>query len=248
MRAIDINRNPRRTQKQPLRPRSPSKENSSELPASPSSKRRMQKQLQEPETMTRETSYMSASAEPRIKGQILPLPAPQIGMAESSREVDKDQFLSKRKREPLLQMMDRDLSGISAAAEAGSRPPSPPPIIPGRSERRRITRREARKRREGVGNNTVGGTDAEGSAAENERQGIKKTGWQATGSARVSGQAGRQDRDSSLPLSSRRENIPPDQHMAATPSALGPKQNQILGQELREGKEQVLTPPDSDSP
>jgi hypothetical protein len=231
-----MNRNLSKTQEQPLRPKSPSKESSSEFDTSGSSKRRMQ----EPKTMTREISYMGASTEPR---QILPLPAPQVGTSEKRSEVGKNLSPSKRIRDPLLAVMDRDLSGISAAAEAGSRPPSPPPTTPGRSERRRITRREARKRREVVGNSTVGGTGGEGSAAEDQKQGIKGSGWQATGSAPVLGH----DRESSLPLPTRKENIPPSQHMAARPSALGPKENQTLGQETHQGQEQLLTPPDSDS-
>jgi hypothetical protein len=236
-----MNRNPRRAQGQQLRPKSSSKHSNTQFDTSRSSKRRMQDQLQEPKDMTWETSYMSASAEPRVKGQILPLPAPQIGTAESRGEVDRNQFQRKRIREPLLEVMD--LSGISPAAEAGSRPPSPLPTTPGRSERRRITRREARKRREGVGNNMVGGTGGESSAAEDQRQGIKKSGWQATGSAPVSGQ----DLDSSLPHTTRKENILPPKHMTATPLALGPEEIQTLGQETRQGQEQLLTPPDSDS-
>jgi hypothetical protein len=140
-------------QLQPPRPKYAAGGRSREIDTSHSPRRRLQELQLKP--MNRDASYMSASAEPRNRKLPSPPPTRPNARSERRREIDTDQASRGRMQERQSQTIDQGVSNISATAEAGSRR-SPSPFPTPRSERRRITRREARKRRDGIKNNTAG--------------------------------------------------------------------------------------------
>jgi hypothetical protein len=113
--------------------RSPLGERSREMNTGRTTRRSIQDQ--HPKTMKRDTSYMSA-------------------IEERKGVTDATQIPRRRTQEQQPKIIEHEASNISEAAEARTRrspSPLPAPLI-WRSERRRITRREARRRRDGIGN------------------------------------------------------------------------------------------------
>jgi len=130
---------------------------------------------------------------------------------------------------------------MSATAEAGSKrsqsPLATPPV--GRSERRRITRREARRKRDGTGNSGVVTSDTEASTAGGQRQMFKEGGEERLrGSAPALGQGGY--RTFPFPLPSKSD--PASQQAATAPPLVLAQQSGI-----ERGQAPLITPPDSDS-
>jgi hypothetical protein len=80
-------------------------------------------------------------------------------------------------QEPPLKVMHHKPFTINAATEAGSRRAPELPLAPPieRSKRRRIIRREARRRGGGLESASVGGTNREGSAAEDQETRLNKS-------------------------------------------------------------------------
>jgi hypothetical protein len=164
---------------------------------------------------------------------------------ERCRAVDLGQSPRRKMQEHHPKRMNHEAFNISAKTEAGSRrSPSPLPASPiGRSDRRRITRREARRKRVGVGSASAGGTFGEVSSAEDQRQRIRGGRNMLRGSAPAPGQ----DRGQSFPfpLPNKTVSAPREMEAALPVLAANPKQIQEPG--AQQGQGQLLTPPDSES-
>lgn len=186
-------------------------------------------QGQHPKTMKRDASDMSAAEERR-------------------RAMDATQNPQAKMQEQQPKIMTHECSNISATAEAGSRrSPSPLPAPPiGREERRRITRREAKRRRDGIGNIAAVDSNIEVSSAADQRTRIEEGGRKKLGgSAPVPGQ----DRESSLPFRRPNKNALSPRQMAAAPPILANKPKQIPEPAVHQAqaRAQLMVPPDSDS-
>jgi hypothetical protein len=180
-------------------------------------------QDQPPRTMNHDASYMSAAE-------------------DRSRKTDTTRMPQGRMQEQHAKIMNHEDLNISATAEAGSRrTPSPLPAPPiGRSERRRVTRSEARRKRDIIGSTGAEDTLGGFSSAEYRRHKAER-GEQLLHSA----PAPSEDRESSLPFPRPNKFASAPREMATAPPTMVAETK--LEPRAQSGQAQLLTPPDSDS-
>jgi len=165
-------------------------------------------------------------------------PNPGSTAHEATRGLDTSHVPRRNMQERQPNIMNRPELNMSATAEAGSkRSTSPLPTPPvGRSERRRITRREARRKRDGIGNSGLLTSDTEASTAAGQRQTSENRGMERLGqSAPALGQGG----DHTFPFPLQSKSAPASKQAVTDPPVFAAQKSAI-----EQGHGPLITPSD----